>query len=405
MPASPPKVKTMDFVDTYNAKLVAPSLTRTSVTRESGCTGTYSLRSLPNHDRYLGTPVEPMHVIKNIGERIVKLLSGASDTVKLRKAEQHFNRFPSAWVKTVIRNEKETLYVPSAPFALKKEEAILANARAMCITAPSGMACHLFGKGVGNLNSNQWKHVLSSGILKYCIRGLLGPEQRDTLVELCDVMQVLCAETVNVQNLDSLEYRVHRVLSLLERDFPVSLHVISLHLLHHLPTYLRRFGSMYGFWMYPMERFNSWISCRILNRRFPESNVMETYRIFEFAFFLQKSAQLPNGCTIDIKSKSEFEDENETSEESQTITFDYAPREYGTSDILDSRTMTDLTSAYCRLYPDYAQLLSKYKKEQSKAKRRGRVENYPSLSEWSCEGGHSLTQSVLNMSEELSCSI
>ena len=55
---------------------------------ETGCKGTYALRRLPNHDRYLNTPVEPMHLIKNIVEHIVKLLSGVEDSIKVRAEEK-----------------------------------------------------------------------------------------------------------------------------------------------------------------------------------------------------------------------------------------------------------------------------------------------------------------------------
>ena len=107
------------------------------------------------------------------------------------------------------------------------------------------------------MKSVQWKHTITSGILKYCIRGLLGSHQRRTLYELSDVLSVLVAEEVDMSTIDVVEYRTHRVLALLERDFPVSLHVIVFHLLHHLPMFLKRFGSAYGFWMFPLERFNS----------------------------------------------------------------------------------------------------------------------------------------------------
>lgn len=40
------------------------------------------------------------------------------------------------------------------------------------------------------MKSVQWKHVLELGILKYCIRELLGPFQRKTIFELCDVAYV-----------------------------------------------------------------------------------------------------------------------------------------------------------------------------------------------------------------------
>ena len=82
--------------------------------------------------------------------------------------------------------------------------------------------------------------ILASGIPKFCIRGLLGDTQRKTLYEFCNVISLLAAEGVNVSELDSLECRVHRVLSLLERDIPVSLHVVF-HLLHHLPMFIQRY--------------------------------------------------------------------------------------------------------------------------------------------------------------------
>lgn len=88
------------------------------------------------------------------------------------------------------------------------------------------------------MKSVQWKHTVTSGILQYCIRGLLESHQRKTLNESCDVLSELVAEGVDMSRIDILEYRTHRVLALLERDFPVSLHVIVFHLLHHLPRFL-----------------------------------------------------------------------------------------------------------------------------------------------------------------------
>lgn len=395
-----PEMKTMAYVDTQNAKLTAASTVaeRKSIIRESGCKGPYSLRSLPHHDRFLNTPVEPMHVIKNVAERLVKLLSGVTDTVKVRKAEQQSNRFMTTWTKKVIKNGKEVEHLPPAPFTLQKEEVTVANSRALSVRAPSYVdwkPCHFFSKSAVQLNSNQWKHVLASGILKFCIRGLLGAKQRNTLTELCNVTHLLCAETVHVQELDSLECRVHHVLSRLERDFPMSIHVITIHLLHHLPMYLRRFGPTYGFWMFPMERFNSWISRRILNRRFPEASVMETYRLFEFAFFLQLSGQLPSGSTTDFSptSTSELEEDSEGFNE---LCMDVPPVR-GYSATLDQCLVKDLTSCYKNTYPEYACLLSRYKKEKREAKKRHKVSDFPSISQWSPQSGPLLTQSEKNL--------
>ena len=49
--------------------------------------------------------------------------------------------------------------------------------------------------------------------------------------------------------------------------------------MHHIPEGIERFGPVYSTWMYPFERFNSWICQRVRNRAYPEATVMETYRV------------------------------------------------------------------------------------------------------------------------------
>jgi hypothetical protein len=316
----PPQAKTMEYVEKAISDVakVSSAKERKEVIQTCGCTGDYSLRRLPNHNRYLITPVEPMHVLKNVAERLVKLLSGVTDTMKVRLDEQKRRRFRSSWIK-VSAGEGSSTIVPQAPFAISKTNLVLANKRSLSVRSPSGMdwkPSKLFGKDASYLNSNQWKHVIASGILKFCVRGLLGKAQETTLMELCDVLSILCSEQVNTENMDAVEYRLHRVLSLMERDFPATVHVITLHLLHHLPMYMRRFGPLYSFWMYPMERFNNWIKNRVLNRRFPEATVMESYRLYEMGFYLQLSGQLPFGATVDVLSEpvtdTECEDHSQT---------------------------------------------------------------------------------------------
>ena len=207
-----------------------------------------------------------MHLVKNIAEHVIKLLPGIED---LRREEQHRNHFRCTWVKSGC--EKDPL-----PFSLsrerererEREEMVVTNSRALSITVPSGVDWRrrksLDRKSLSYVKSVEWKHVLSSCILKYCIRGLLGEQQRTTLFELRDVSAVL-AYDIAVDDINSIKYRVHRVLSLLERDFPVALHVIVFHHLHHMPMFLCRLRAACGFWMYPKERFNSWICARITN--------------------------------------------------------------------------------------------------------------------------------------------
>ena len=354
----PPAAKTMSFVcenvDSLNTLLTTTE--RKQLIKRTGCTGDYSLRRLPHHDRYANTPVEPMHLLKNIAERIVKLLSGLTDTLKVRTDEKDRKRFRSAWIKN--DTEKGTV-IPPAPFSFSKDQLVVANKRSKNVRTPLGVdwrPCQLFGKDASRLKSNEWKHVLDSGILKFCIRHLLGKEQEGTLIELCDVISLLCAEELDMQSMDGLEYRVHRVLSLMERDFPACIHVITLHLLHHLPMFVQRFGPLHGFWMYPMERFNNWIKSRVQNRRYPESTVVETYRLYELCFHLQVTKQLPPGVNLDI---TECKDSESTSDGSDAVQSECMYRR-GHHSVLDSDLVEDLNCLYMHSYPEYRNAVMQY---------------------------------------------
>lgn len=361
----PPAAKNMTFIkekiDSINSSTTQQE--RKEITQNSGLLGDYSLRRLPFHDRYLNTPVEPMHLLKNISERLVKLLSGLTDTVKVRLDEKARKRFRGTWPRRGRQKDKRTT-IPPAPFSFTKDQVAIANRRSLNVKAPSTMdwrPCKLFGKEASRLKSNEWKHVLTSGILKFCIRGLLGEQQESTLVETCDVVSLLCKDQVDIQSIDALEVRVHRVLSLLERDFPTCVHVISFHLLHHLPMFVRRFGPLHGFWMYPMERFNNWIKSRIQNRRYPESNVVETYRLYELGFHLQVTQQLPIGATVDIGTYLSTSDESEA----EDITPDYSESHgqgYGSLAILDPNHVRDLNRLYMHTYRDYRDAVVQFEK-------------------------------------------
>ena len=371
-----PAPKTMEFINEANGKVAAATtdVNRKKIFQESGCKGPYSLIKLPSHDRYLNTPVEPMHLIKNIAEHIVKLLSGIEDSLKVRQEEKSRKRFRTAWVKS--GHESEPL--PQAPFSLSQQEMSVEKNRALSVVVPAGIDWKrrkLFDrKSLGYIKSIEWKHVLSSGILKYCIRGLVGEKQRKALFELCDVVAALLAYDVTEEDVDSLEYRVHRVLSLLERDFPVSLHVIVFHLLHHLPMFIHRFGPAYSFWMYPMERFNSWIAARITNRRYPENTVLESYRLFELSFAMQLCGKLPQDTAVDIDLTDLYEPSEEPSSDS-----------FSKHAFLTEEQHFHLDMYYRRVDSDYKNLVTCYESEKKKSDHSSPLEDFPPLSRWQPE--------------------
>ena len=97
------------------------------------------------------------------------------------------------------------------------------------------------------MKAHEYTLCLCDGILKYCIRRMLGKKQRQTLFKFCDITSKLCAEQIIKLQIELLETELHEVMALLKRDFPVSLQVIVFHLMHHLPMFLKRFGPVYSF--------------------------------------------------------------------------------------------------------------------------------------------------------------
>lgn len=189
-----------------------------------------------------------MHTIKNIISRVVGLISGKEDSLKVRKEEEKRKRFRTSWV---IGEDSK---LPEAPFVLSKEEVNLANAHATQVRVPSGFDWRprdIFSKQSG-MKSHEWKQVATHGILKFCLRNTLGHRHRRSIFQLLDVITKICSEKMMPTLLSEIEEEVHKA--------PVTVQVIMFHLIHHLPIYLRRFGPVYAFWMFPFERFNSWIS-------------------------------------------------------------------------------------------------------------------------------------------------
>ena len=80
----------------------------------------------------------------------------------------------------------------------------------------------LFSVKFIGMKSHSWKQLVSTNILKYCLRGLLGNQQRQSLFLFCSVLvQIIMCGVSKHASLQQLEFEVHHSLSLLERDFPV----------------------------------------------------------------------------------------------------------------------------------------------------------------------------------------
>ena len=67
--------------------------------------------------------------------------------------------------------------------------------------------------------------IATQGILKYCLRGMLGKQQEETLIFFLDTVALLLSESQIHCRVKELKDRVNVALALLERDFPISIQV------------------------------------------------------------------------------------------------------------------------------------------------------------------------------------
>lgn len=70
--------------------------------------------------------------------------------------------------------------------------------------------------------------IACNGIFKYCLRDMLGENQRETFFFFLDTISLLLAESHDPCVLDNLGNQMSIALARLERDYPVSIHVINI---------------------------------------------------------------------------------------------------------------------------------------------------------------------------------
>ncbi|XP_076106800.1 uncharacterized protein LOC143075311 isoform X2 [Mytilus galloprovincialis] len=287
---------------------------KTNFQKQTGVKGIHPLTSLPYFDRLKQMQTDGMHTISDVISNILDLISGKTDTIKVRNCEKQYQRFEETWPnmkrkapdapcvnpskqrkKTQLPKPKstptsleESPTIPEAPWSLSKLKIKVADKRAGSIEYPKG-----FDYTPADHFTRQWtlrtmhgkQQFVTYNVAAWCLRGLLGHQQEQTLFQLFTVLSRLVKPTFMKDEIPSLIADTHLAVALLERDFPLTLQNLTTHLLHHIPEGYNDFGPLYDRWLYPLERANSWITRQIVQHGHEESTVMQTYRIYDWSVF------------------------------------------------------------------------------------------------------------------------
>ena len=223
--------------------------------KKTGVNGPTAVEALPGVRLGLhgNVPVDFMHLQRNILVHLFQCLTG--DSVKvgdhvLREERDH-GRFLDLWPSEA--NGEDDVQPLPGPWEQTPEEVRIANDRAMSICLPIGFA---FRSGSWFTNyqkihcTSDWLKLVTTGILKFCLRGLLGERQRLVLFRLLDCLRDIAASVHTAVSLDALESLIHETLAEVELNSPASLQVVMSHLLHHSVVAIRKYCTVYSTWMF-----------------------------------------------------------------------------------------------------------------------------------------------------------
>ena len=135
---------------------------RKRIFQKTGCKGSCALRTLEGHELFINTPIDPMHLIKNITSHCINLITGLEDSCKVCAEEKFRQRFSTSWITNTAEGK-----LPVAPFSLSHEDISLADDRAKRVLVPHDFDWHpsaVFSRTTG-LKSHEWKQLAACGIL------------------------------------------------------------------------------------------------------------------------------------------------------------------------------------------------------------------------------------------------
>jgi hypothetical protein len=118
-------------------------------------------------------------------------------------------------------------------------------------------------------------------LFKHVLAGSGWPDEIYTVIcEFFGILRLLARRQVSVADLDTMSQEVQRVMENVEQYMPQSEMCIVFHLISHIPATIQRWGPVRAYWMFPFERYISFLVRCIKNRRSPEASLCSFHAIY-----------------------------------------------------------------------------------------------------------------------------
>lgn len=202
-----------------------------------------------------------MHIEKNVFDNIIG--TTLSIEGKSKDGAQARAALKRRGVRTSL-HARGNGQLPHAPYAVRKEDLPEVFEWFGDVKYPHGYAGSLKNRvNVGEKRFHGLKthdcHVMLQRLIPIVIRAYLPVHVVKPLIALCRWFQKLCAREVRKEDVRQMEDEIVQILCHLEMIYPPHFCTIMVHLMVHLPRQVLLTGPVHYTWMYPIERYASYL--------------------------------------------------------------------------------------------------------------------------------------------------
>ena len=232
-----------------------------------------------------------MHVEKNVCENLLGILLNMLDKTKdgpKARADMEFLGIRKKLWATKQTTKLGTGAVriktdcPAACYTLSKKEIVSFLECLQGVKVSSGYSANIGRivdmktRRVIGMKSHDC-HVMITQILPVAIRGLMEPEVRKTILNLCNFFNTISQKSISVTRCHKLQEEIIVILCELEMYFPPAFIDIMVYLMIHIVPEILDLGPVFLHNMYPLERYNGVVKRYVRNRSQPEGSIIQGY--------------------------------------------------------------------------------------------------------------------------------
>ena len=201
-----------------------------------------------------------MHIEKNVTNNIMATLLDLAG--KTKDTYQSCLDLKAMGIRSelhLVHKGVDTVEMPAACYNMTTSEKdgflqVLKDVRVPDRYASNMSRCvHLKECKISSLKSHD-DHILMQQLLPIALRGSLSSQVTRPLIKLSCYFHETYSKTLTVPDLENLEKDIAVTLCELEKIFPPSFFMITVHVVMHLAREAKLGGPIHYRWMYPIER-------------------------------------------------------------------------------------------------------------------------------------------------------